>query len=220
MNYQDRDNEALDALLDGSAPQVSAVTRERSTAMGALLDEVRPVRPRRSWRTWAAFGGAALLLGAGGVATAESRPWESWWADDAVTELSYTLPSGAVCTGILGNVYGPEESVEAAEEFLARPDLLEILEPAIEAQVGDLVDAVRTAELADGQTVDAGPGTPYWSDDVAYHDAVWDAAVDAMYAQLEEDGYEIDGLSISGEERCPALVPAESDDYDTIESRD
>jgi len=68
------------------------------------------------------------MLGFGGATAAAAFDWHSPWADDAAAEVTYTLPSGAVCTGIIGNFKGEDEAVAAAEAFMGQPTLIETLD--------------------------------------------------------------------------------------------
>lgn len=54
--------------------------------------------------------------------------WHVPWANDAAAKYIYTLPSGAECTGIVGNVTGPPDAVAAANAFLGRDDLIKTID--------------------------------------------------------------------------------------------
>ncbi|WP_084106061.1 hypothetical protein [Demequina sp. NBRC 110056] len=195
----------LDHALDASAPATSHRTAERDSALKELISSTRP-RRRAGLRGAAIATGAAALLGLGGVTAAASLGWTSWWAEDAVNDITYTLPSGAECEGILGNFRGNADEVSAAEDFMAQPRLLERLD--VEAEYDRALAATYVATLDDGAEVDAGPGTPYWSADRHYAMAVGHATSDALYEHLRELGV-LDRLSYETEYRCPELVPAD-----------
>ncbi len=199
------DDETLTDALDASAPLTAEFTHERESALEALVTATKPAsRRRRRARTGAVVAGSALLVGLGGVAVAEEVGWTSWWADDAAAEVTYTLPSGLECTEIVGNFKGDPEAVALAEEFMARPDLMESIDPS--ARYQEAREANRVAHLADGSTEPAGPGTIYWSDDAEYRYALDVAVTEAMYAYMEEHGGDLDGLTSEGEISCPGLV--------------
>ncbi|WP_062135840.1 hypothetical protein [Demequina aestuarii] len=199
-----RDHE-LDAKLNASVPVTTHRTRERDDALRAMVAATRPKRRLRP-RMGVAIAGGIALVGAGGVAAADALGWTSWWADDAVNEVTYTLPSGAVCEGILGNFRGTSEEVEAAEEFMAQPDLFDSVD--VETHYADARAANYVATLDDGTEVDAGPGTPYWSADDRYADAVGLATSVALHDHLRDLGV-LERLSYEAESRCPGSVPAE-----------
>ncbi|GIG53540.1 hypothetical protein [Demequina activiva] len=195
----------LDERLDSSAPATTAPTADRAEALRHLISATGP-RRRTRLRAGAAVAGGLALLGVGSVAAADAWGWTSWWADDAVSEVTYTLPSGAVCEGILGNFRGAAEEVQAAEEFMAQPDLLDRVD--VETHYADARAANYVAILDDGIEVDAGPGTPYWSADDRYAQAVGLATSDALHDHLRDVGV-LERLSYEAESRCPGLVPAE-----------
>lgn len=189
----------LDALLDASAPTITQRTAERDDALHAMVVVARPRRRVRPRAGMAIVGGISLA-GLGGVAVAAGLGWTAWWADDAVNEFSYTVPSGVVCTQIIGNFRGDPEAVAAAEDFMAQPDLFQTLD--IDQALADVRADTHMRELPDGSNVPAGPGTPYWSEDRALTNAVSHASSTALIRELESRGLETDGFNWEAEQRC------------------
>lgn len=200
-----RDTE-LEEMLNASAPTTTRRTDERADALRAMVSATRPRRRLRP-RVGVAIAGGIALLGVGGVAAAEGLGWTVPWADEAVNEVTYTLPSGAVCTGIYGGFWGGPLEVEAAEAVMSRPDLIETLD--IDRHYDGQRAKHYTATLEDGSRVPAGPGTPYWSDDEVYHRAVTLAASDAIWDEIDARGIESDILEWQSDSQCPGMVYAE-----------
>lgn len=130
MNDELRVESPLDLALDASAPPTSSDTVQRAPALKALAREVPTQTSRRRHRKPLVLGGVigVLMLGFGGAAAASAFDWHSPWADDAAAEVTYTLPSGAVCTGIIGNFKGEDEAVAAAEALMRQPKLIKTLD--------------------------------------------------------------------------------------------
>lgn len=205
-----RGDSPLDQQLDTSAPSTSADTVERVAALQALARETGPQPRSRRRRSVVISSIAGLLaLGIGGAAAASAFNWHSPWADDAVAEITYALPSGAVCTGIIGNFKGDPDTVAAAEEFMSQPNLLEAIDADAEFEKKKAsADNYGYYEGVDnGETLlYMGPGSPYWSDDQAYERAVLHAASNAITAQLDAKGVTEDGLEWESEQTCPGAV--------------
>ncbi|WP_430868613.1 hypothetical protein [Demequina aurantiaca] len=205
-----RGDSPLDHQLDASEPPTSPSTVQSAAALQALARETAPpptTRHRRSVVIGSIAG--VLALGIGGAAAASAFDWHSPWADDAAAEITYTLPSGAVCTGIIGNFKGDADAVRAAEAFMAQPNLVETLD--IQSALSEYESDTFTQHLENGTVVDGGPGTPYWSDDSAYEIAVGTAAADAMLADLETQNIDRDGINWEGEYNCPGRALSEYD---------
>ncbi len=191
----------LDTLLSESAPPASEHGPRRKAALEAMARDARPSRGRRVRRPlWVGAGALALVL-VGGVAASAAFDWHSWWAHDAAADYTYTLPSGAVCTEISGNVRGPADAVAAANEFLGRSDLLDVID--VDTAITHLRSTPSLHELPDGTRVEAGPGTEYWTADLEYEHALDLAVSTALTDTLRAQGFALDGMSYQGELNCP-----------------
>ncbi len=194
----DHEPRDLDALLSTSAPPTSPDGPERVAALEAMARDARPTR-RRVRRPLAIGAGALALVLAGGAAAAAAFDWPVPWA---VTTYSFTLPSGATCETAVGNLQGPPDAVAAAEEFLTREDLLDVID--LDAALADIEAGPRIHVLADGTEVDAGPGTEYWMGaDLAYLLAYARAVGDALGDYLVAQGYDDSGVGLEGVLNCP-----------------
>ena len=203
----DLENRDLDTLLSASSPATSPDGPVREAALEAIARDSRPSRGRRVRRPLLAGAGALALVLAGGMAASAAFDWHVWWADEAAAEVTYTLPSGAVCTGIVGNVTGPPDAVAAANELLVRDDLFSIID--IDAAIADLRATPTMHTLPDGTIVDGGPGTEYSTADYEYEHAVDLAVSAALWDTLGEQGFALQGVSYEGVLNCPdADLPA------------
>jgi hypothetical protein len=154
-----------------------------------------------------AGAGALALVFAGTAGASAAFDWHAPWADEAAAAVTYTLPSGAVCTGIVGNVTGPPDAVAAANEFLGRDDLLDVID--IDAAITYLRSTPDAHRLSNGQVVDAGPGTEYWTADFEYEHALDMAVSTALWDALRAQGFTPEGMSYEGVLNCPdADLPA------------
>ena len=196
------DNELpeLDALLNESAPPASPHGPERIAALEVMARDARPTRRRA--RRPLAIGAAALVLAlAGGAAAATAFDWPVPWA---VASYAYTLPSGARCEISVITMDGPPEQVAAAKAFLARKDLLDVID--VDAALASLEAEPNTHLLADGTEVDAGPGTKYWfGADVAYQLAFDQAVSDALAADLAARGFGDSAMESRATLNCPDI---------------
>ncbi len=188
----------LDLLLAGSAPGVSRPTAERSEALVHLVTATRlqalrgPGRPRRVPRAAAFVGAGALVLaGAGAAAAVVHSHWQVPWADDAVAQLRFTVPSGAQCEAIIGGFSGPHDTVAAAERYVHSTDL---------ASVVDLDAAYAQVRLAsiDGSEL---PPTDE-NNDTRYRIAVSEAVYGAIAKEMGRQGLSVDGFQIQGDDHC------------------
>ncbi len=201
QEHRDVDDRDLDTLLSESAPATSEHGPVRTAALEAMARDARPSRGRRVRRPlWVGAGAIALVL-AGGMAASAAFDWHSWWAHDAAAEYTYTLPSGAECSEISGNVRGPADAVAAANEFLGRSDLLDVID--VEAAVANVRSDEHTYQRNDGEVVDAGPGTEYWTADFEYEHALDLAVSTALWDTLRAQGFAPEGMSYQGELNCP-----------------
>lgn len=207
--YRDVDYRDLDTLLSESAPTTSQDGPVRAAALEAMARDARPSR-RNVRRPLAIGAGAFALVLAGGMAAGAAFDWHVPWANEAPLNYAYTLPSGAQCSGIMGNVKGPPDAVAAANAFLGRPDLLQVID--INAAIASLREGPDTYARGDGSQVDAGPGTPYWTPDYEYELAFGQAVQAALWDALASDGYSLSDMSMEGVGMCPgAQVPASMD---------
>lgn len=202
----------LDTLLSESAPHTSEHEPRRTAALEAMARETSPRlsrRGRRGLRVVVVSAIGAATLGLGSVAAADALGWDAPWADDAAGEYTYTLPSGAQCSAIVGNVRGPDDAVAEANAFLERDDLLDRID--IDAAIAFLRAWPTTYDRDDGTTVDAGPGTEYWTSDFEYEQAMTRAVSEALWQHLADEGYKGDfpAMSADFELNCPdADLPA------------
>jgi hypothetical protein len=197
-DYEPRD---LDTLLNASAPATSPHGPERLAALEAMARDARSTS-RRVRRPLAIGAGALALVLAGGAAAAEALNWPVPWA---VGNYSYTLPSGAQCHDALVSMDASPEMVAAAEAFLARDDLLDVID--MDAALADARTGPHMRVLDDRTMVDdAGPGTEYWSADQEYQTAFIQALFGAMMDDLAAQGYEDSGVTMELTLNCPDAV--------------
>ena len=173
----------LDALLNASAPPTTTHGPERLAALEAMARDARPTR-RLARRPLAIGAGALALVLAGGAAAAAAFDWPVPWAMDAAADYAYAVPGGGHCSGIMGNVEGPPDAVAAANAFLGRPDLLQIID------VDGAIGVIR------GTEVDPGSGTEGRSADGEYQLAFQMAVQDALRHALAAEGYDLNVLSM------------------------
>lgn len=176
----------LDEQLARSTPTTSAHTLERDHAVRDLITKTRPRSVGRRRRALGVAVSVAALVGLGGAAVADSN-WNSWWAPAAVHEYEYTVPSGGTCTGIIGNVDGLDSAaVAAAEDFLAREDLLE------------LVDLESSRQLEQQPPAHLGEDYRVWS---TMDTSVFVATLD----HVRSLGLSVEDLSYEAEFYCPGF---------------
>ncbi|WP_062079231.1 hypothetical protein [Demequina globuliformis] len=198
-----REDSFLDTQLDASSPLTSANSAERSAALAEMARDTEPsnvsvLRRRRPLVIGSVVGVALLGIGGAAVASgAVSLPFMS----DPVTTVDYTLPSGAVCSGPLGDVEGSPEVAAALREVLTDPAFPDTWD--IEAAAAELEAGGHTLTLEDGTEVEVKEGTPYWSADAAYQSAVEWAAVLAVSEQLALRGFPDAIWSYDGDIACP-----------------
>ena len=196
-----RETRDLDKLLNESAPPTSEHGQVRTAALESLARDARPSRSRRLRQPLVAGAGALALVLAGGMAASAAFDWHSWWAHDAAAEYTYTLPSGAECSEISGNVRGPADAVAAANEFLDRDDLIDVID--VDTAIAHLRSTPSSHELPDGTRIEAGPGTEYWTADWEYEQALGLAVSTALWDTLKAQGFTLDGMSYQSELKCP-----------------
>jgi hypothetical protein len=184
------DSPELDALLNASAPATSQHGPERTAALEAMARDSRPTR-RRTRRPLAIGAGAFALVLAGGVAAGAAYDWHVPWQDDAAP-FAFTLPSGAECTGIMGNVQGQADAVAATKALLGRSNLVDVID--IDAGIAWLRAHPMTDRLADGSEEVVVPGSPHWTADFEYQLGFQIAYQDAIRSNLAAQGYSMNSL--------------------------
>ncbi len=203
----DHGRDALDDLLDASAPAVPPVSARLRGELAAMALEARhDARPtavaRRIPRGVAAAGAVALLAGGAGAAAA-SDLWSPWARTPAAT-YTYTLPSGAVCEERIGNFIARDAAAtQAAQEWLAGVDALAVADvEGVYARMKAETDVV--ALDAQGREVPGHYGTPYWNADLHYSMAVGVAVGEAVDAELVRQGFDLEQVQMerSGQISC------------------
>jgi hypothetical protein len=204
LEYRD-----LDTLLSESSRATSTHGPERTAALEAMVREAPTGLNRRGRRRLRAAVVSAVgiaALGFGGTAAADSLGWNLPWTG-GVAQATYTLPSGALCTVSVLNFEGQPDAVAAAEAFVSREDLLDVID--VGAAITEQRKGPNTYTLADGTKVDAGPGTAYSTADLEYEMAFNSAVNTAMTHALTAEGYDLSGMTSRGTLNCPdADLPA------------
>ncbi|WP_291383142.1 hypothetical protein [Demequina sp.] len=189
----DHEPRELDALLSASSPATSEHGPVRTAALETMARDARPSRGRRVRRPVLVGAGALALVFAGGMGASAAFDWHLPWQNDAAGSYVYTLPSGAECSGILGNVQGPANIVAATNAFMARSDLLDVID--VDAAIAFLRANPMTHVLPDGSEVAVVPGSPYWTADYEYELAFQKAFQDGLRADLAAEGYDLNSLT-------------------------
>ncbi|QGQ20356.1 hypothetical protein GC089_15615 [Cellulomonas sp. JZ18] len=205
----DHGRDALDDLLDASAPAVAPVSARLRDELATMVQEARhDARPsavvRRLPRAVAVTGAVALLAGGAGAAAATSDLWSPWARTPAAT-YTYTLPSGAVCEERIGNFVAQDAAAtRAAQEWLASVDVLAVADvEGVYARMKADLDVV--ALDAQGREVPGHYGTPHWNADRHYSMAVHRAVGEAIDAELVRQGFDLEQVQMerSGQISCP-----------------
>lgn len=197
----DHDPLDLDTLLSESAPLTSQDGPVRAAALEAMARDARPSRGRRVRRPLLAGAGALALVFAGGMAASAAFDWHVPWANDAVAEVTYTLPSGELCPAIIGNLKGSPRAVEAAEELLGDPGFIATID--LDAAFAKYKQAAAEGETYfEGELVDGGPGTQYWDEDREWVESSGAAIVSAVEMHLDELGLAGELESFDSEYLC------------------
>ncbi len=207
------DRERLDDLLDRSAPPArmiaGPVSDELEQLQIAARDAVVDAVPRRTWAKPAVAGLAALFL-FGGAATAATATglWQPpWWADQALTSFTYTLPSGAECSHMVGVVGGSDpESIAVVESFYRSTDIGALLnDDAIDTAIAQIRSEENTVITDDGSIEPAGWGTVHYNADQEYDSAMSRILTNAINAKLDSEGLRgaDQNLSYLGNVNCP-----------------
>ena len=203
------DPDSFDDRLALSAPP-TAVPDDLDTFLVPMVAEARldarSTTPPRALRRVVGVG-AVVLLGLGGVGAAAASTWggwEPWWTDDANGTFSYTLPSGAVCEELLGNIQGLDPAAdEAIRGWFDQTDV--VAQAEVEAEIQRMrEDPDSTLVLADGTKVDSSYGTDYYhSADEEYQLAMSRAVGNLMTAELARLGLDATLASFDGAASCP-----------------
>jgi len=194
--HRDIEHRDLDTLLSESSLATSDHGPVRTAALEAMARDARPNRGRRVRRPLLAGAGALALVFAGGMAASAAFDWHVPWANDAAGSYVYSMPSGAKCSGILGNVKGPADAVAATKAFMARPDLLDVI---------DVDGAI--AFLRAHPEIAGDPGSPNWTADYEYDLAFQQAFQEGLRANLASQGLDVNSLtSYEGVFTCPGAI--------------
>jgi len=203
--------EDLDELLDASSPPTTPITAEVAAEISRLRSVTLPAPGRRGPRRWARPVGVTLaavaLLGGAASAAAATGLWTVPWAPAALTSFTYTLPSGAQCEQIIGNVTGSDPAQVEAVEYVYRSTDFDAL--LTDEAIAATITQRRAAgpglyQNADGSTAPSGYGTTHYNADEEYSTAVYDIVVTAVYDELSSRGIEIGSdVSYQSQWNCP-----------------
>ncbi|PTL71240.1 hypothetical protein C1I63_18555 [Rathayibacter caricis DSM 15933] len=168
------------------------MSAELDFLQNAVQEETSEAGRRKRWARPVVTGVATLLLFGGAATTAAATGlWQPpWWADEALTSFSYTLPSGAECNHLVGVVQGSDpESIAIVESFYRDTDIDALLnEDAIDTAIAQIRSEENMFVNDDGSKEPAGWGTAQYSADHEYDSAVSRILMNAVDAKLDAEG--------------------------------
>ena len=174
-------DDALNDLLDRAAapaPLSALVTDAalQEATRAARLEAARDVKSRLGWRLGVSGVALALVLGGTGVAAAVTNFQWPWWAQQPDAAMQITLPSGAQCEYLIGNLQNADpEITDAARAFIASAPV------PTTAQVDERVVAVH------GETLTQ---SPEGDRDRRYSLGVVGVMGDELDADLQRQGFD------------------------------
>lgn len=178
---------SLDRMLAQSSPPTTTRTDELDRDLLALIARTGRERSRSRRPIQITTGAAllALLIGGGGVAVAGNRLWS-----DPLTQPTgdylFDLPSGNVCSVRPGEVESVTPLVEAAVLDFYSGDVASKID--LEAAMAERRDHPDNVQLADGHIIDLVPGSPLYSADRDYRNAMEVAVTSALMTHLQNRG--------------------------------
>lgn len=194
----------LDMLLDRSTPELSEPPGTGLAVTELVAASRRTATRRRPRRRTAGVVVSSVLLVAGGTtaAAAKAGGWSLPWADDPLTSISYTLPSGRTCEQRIGDLRVADPRAQRiVQRWLARSPLMEILD--VDAAIADLREGESTYDPGDGSQIPVGYGTPRYDADYEYAAALSNAAMTAVGERLAAEGFaEHVDVTWEGETHC------------------
>jgi len=197
--------DTLDDLLDRSA----LATRADLAAgdVRAMIGDARreAIPKRRASRLAIGTAVAALLIGGAGVAVANDLLWSGWVTEPTAT-YSFTVPSGATCTVLTGDVESSDPAVAQAVKAFYAGDVMGSADVA--AGLAELRADPPIATLPDGSTEVLVPGSAHYDEDAEYKWAVSNAVGDALEAHLHDLGFSQPAHVALGEQLCSNDEPA------------
>ncbi|MDY0914500.1 hypothetical protein [Rathayibacter festucae] len=185
------------------------MSAELDFLQNSVQQEASKAGRRKKWARPVVAGVATLLLFGGAATTAAATGlWQPpWWADEALTSFSYTLPSGAECNRLVGVVQGSDpESIAIVESFYRDTDIDALLaEDAIDTAITQIRSEDNTFVTDDGSVEPAGWGTAHYSADQEYDSAVSRIVTNAVGAKLDAEGLLgfDQNLTYLGNANCP-----------------
>ena len=174
-------DDALNDLLDraaASAPLSALITDAalQEATRAARLEAARAVKTRLGRRLAVTGVALALVVGGTGVAAAVTNYEWPWWAQQPDATMQITLPSGAQCEYLIGNLQNADpEITDAARGFIATAPV------PTTSQVDERVVAIHGETLAQSPEADR---------DRRYTLGVWDVISEELNADLQQHGFD------------------------------
>ena len=201
-------HDTLDDLLDRSAP---ATDPPDASALALMVAEATATPTRTLTRRRALAVGSALvvaLVGGGAAVATAGLNWSGWVAHPN-GEYEFTLPSGATCTGRLGDVESPDPRVaQTVEDWARGTDIMAAAD--VDAVIEQWRRTPNVSVDANGDVTEIVPGSPSYDADAEYRAAVREAVQSALSDHLAAAGLAGVEYTVDGEQLCSNDVPAAS----------